>query len=339
MKLSIFAYSRRGCQTAGRVLSCLSQCEGTIYVPQRLAGGELMSMTRPYEEFYGPLFSGSDILVFVGAAGIAVRSIAPHVRDKRLDPAVICVDELGRFVISLLSGHIGGANALTQRLADELGATAVITTATDINSRFSADAWAAENGYVIGSMSAAKAVSAAILEGDVPLLCDLPISGELPPGLVPGEDGETGVYIGWSLKKPFKNTLQLIPKVLHLGIGCRRGTDSAAIAAAVGRVFEENGIDPRAVCRAATIDLKADEPGLLSYCEQAELPLSVYSAGQLAQVKGEFTPSAFVESVTGVDNVCERAALAEADMLIVRKNAVNGVTVAVAAKNTEVRFG
>ncbi|MBO4330791.1 MAG: cobalamin biosynthesis protein [Oscillospiraceae bacterium] len=339
MKLAVFAYSRRGCDTARRVLSFFPGHDVSLYAPARLEEEGFLPLGQPYVPFYGSLFESCDALIFVGAAGIAVRSIAPHVRDKRTDPAVLCADESGRFVISLLSGHIGGANAMASALADALGATAVVTTATDINRRFSADAWAAENGYAISDMRAAKAVSGAILEGDVPICCSLPVSGELPAGTVPGESGPIGIYIGWEKKEPFDITLRLIPRALHLGIGCRRGVGEETIAKAVDGVLDANGVDIRAVECVSSVDLKADEPGLKAYCENNGLPFIVYGAARLAAVKGSFSSSAFVESVTGVDNVCERAALAEADELLIKKTAIEGVTVALAAKKTEVRFG
>ena len=332
MKTAVFAYTRRGIAMARRVLEIVP---GAAFAPERF--GEAGFAPLP-EEGYGALFDSMDALVFVGAAGIAVRAVAPHVRDKRTDPAVLCVDEAGRFVIPLLSGHIGGANALSKRLAKALGATAVVTTATDVNGRFSVDRWAAENGYRIDDMAAAKAVSAAILERDVPLCSALPVVTALPSGVVPGDSGEIGFYVGFETRLPFQTTLRLIPRVLHVGIGCRRGTDAAAIRAAVDAVLEENGLDLRAVRCAASIDLKSDEAGLLAYCEEMGWRLSFYSAEELQTVTGGFTPSAFVRDVTGVDNVCERAAMLGADELLVKKNAVGGVTVAVAAERAEVRF-
>ena len=140
-----------------------------LYAPQRIAQPPFAPITKPFQEFYGKLFQAHSALIFVGSVGIAVREIAPHVRSKATDPAVISLDELGKFVIPILSGHIGGANALAARLADALGATPVITTATDINHRFSVDTWATCHGCAISSLAAAKQVSAAVLEGDVPL--------------------------------------------------------------------------------------------------------------------------------------------------------------------------
>ena len=339
MKAALFAYSRRGCALARRLLAAFPDWEAEAYAPARFGEGGFREIPQPSKPFYGDLFGRMDALVFVGAAGIAVREIAPHVRSKVTDPAVLSLDERGQFVIPLLSGHIGGANALALRVAAALGAAAAVTTATDVNRRFSVDAWATENGFLLSSMAAAKAVSAAILEGDVPFLSALPVLTDPAPGLVPGESGRVGVYIGWEKKEPFETTLRLIPRVLHLGLGCRRGTPEETIREAVEGTLAKAGIDPAAVKCAASIDLKKDEAGLLAFCEARGWPLAFYTAEELKALPGDFTPSAFVAKVTGVDNVCERAALMGAEKLILHKTAVNGVTVALAAEKTEVRFG
>lgn len=339
MRIALFAYSRQGCRTARAVMSLFSQDDIRAHTMERFEEKGFDPIRRPAKPFYGDLFSWADALVFVGSCGIAVREIAPHVRDKRTDPAVVCIDELEHFVIPLLSGHIGGANEMASRIAYHLGATPVITTATDINNRFSVDAWAARNGFVIDNIHRAKTVSAAILERDVPLFCDFSITTNLPNGVVLGDCGELGIYVSYRKRTPFEQTLRLIPKVLHVGIGCRRGTSVSAIHEAVKEVLDKNELDHKAIKCIASIDLKEDEEGLLKYCEDNGLTPIFYSSAELLEVPGEFTPSAFVQSVTGVDNVCERAALMGADKLIVKKTALNGVTVAVAAEKLEVRFG
>lgn len=336
MKGAIFAFSRQGCHTARRIREAYQDVIWSSFTMERFGEADFSAITP---KCYGDCFASSEILVFVGSCGIAVRKIAPYVHDKRTDPAVLCVDELGTFVIPLLSGHIGGANALARKLAESLHATPVITTATDINRKFSVDTWATEHGCAISSMKLAKAVSAAILEGDIPLKSDFPIVGNLPNGVIPGENGNLGIYMTITDKEPFENTLRLTPKLLHLGIGCRRGTEKEAIANAVEQVFRENGLDFRAVKCAASIDLKQDEEGLLSFCKEQNIPIHFYTAEELTALPGDFTPSPFVQKVTGVDNVCERSALVGADNLIVKKTACHGVTVAVAMENWEVHFG
>ena len=260
------------------------------------------------------------------------------VKSKLTDPAVIAVDELAGFVIPLLSGHIGGGNALALQLADFLGAVPVITTATDINRKFSVDAWAARQGLYIASLSAAKHISARILEAQVPICSDFPIVTALPEGTAEGASGEIGICISCGKREPFDETLLLVPPVLHLGIGCRREIPCQTIEDAVNLVCRENGIHPKAIRQVASIDLKADEAGLLEFCEKRGLPAVFYSAQELKSLPGEFTPSERVLRVTGVDNVCERAAMMGAETLLVRKTAMNGVTVAIAQEHWEVRF-
>ena len=339
MKIVVFAYSRQGCRTARRVMAQFAGNDLCGYTMERFGEPGFLPIPKPAGDFYGAIFRDADAMVFVGSCGIAVRKIAPYVRDKQTDPAVVVIDELGKFVIPILSGHIGGANALAGMLAGALSATPVITTATDINQRFSVDAWAAGNGYEISDMGMAKAVSAAILEGDVPLRSDFPIVTGLPGGVIPGDSGEVGICITCKKDEPFGRTLRLIPPILHLGIGCRKGMDAASIREAVDGVLDSHNIDRRAVKSVASIDLKAEEPGLLQFCAERKLPVSFYTAEELKAVPGDFTPSDFVRSVTGVDNVCERAALIGAEKLIVRKTPRNGVTVAVAAEHWEVHFG
>lgn len=339
MNIAVFAYSRQGCRTARRVAAHFAGHTVKAYTMERFGETGFLSICHPAKAFYGPIFGTVDAMVFVGSTGIAVREIAPHVRDKATDPAVVSVDELGRFCVPLLSGHIGGANDLALELANVLGAIPVITTATDINRRFSVDAWAARNGYVISNLSRAKAVSAAILEGDIPLKSEYPIVGELPGGVTLEGSGDVGIFIGVSIAEPFAKTLRLIPPVLHLGLGCRKGTSKEAIWEAVDAVLKEHNLDRRAMKCAASIDLKQEEQGLLDFCGEWKLPVRFFTAEELKAVPGDFTPSAFVQNVTGVDNVCERAALIGAEKLIVKKTAGNGVTVALAEEHWEVQFG
>lgn len=338
MKIALFAYSRQGCKTARRVLESFKDREIRAFTMERFSEPGFAPILRPSPSFYGPLFSWADALIFIGSCGIAVREIAPHVKSKLTDPAVIAVDELGGFVVPLLSGHIGGANALAMELADLLGATPVITTATDIHRKFSVDAWAASQGLYIASLSAAKHVSARILEAAVPICSDFPVATSLPEGTVEGASGEIGICISCAKREPFDETLLLVPPVLHLGIGCRRGIPCQTIEDAVNLVCRENGIHPKAIRQVASIDLKADEAGLLEFCEKRGLPAVFYSAQELKSLPGEFTPSERVLRVTGVDNVCERAAMVGAEKLLVRKTAMAGVTVAIAQEHWEVRF-
>ena len=127
--------------------------------------------------------AGKEGVIFVGACGIAVRSIAPYIAGKKTDPAVLVIDECGKFVIALLSGHLGGANELALRCAGYLKAVPVVTTATDLHSRFAVDVFAKKNGCAIFHMKAAKEASAALLAGEsIGFYSEFPWDGELPEG-------------------------------------------------------------------------------------------------------------------------------------------------------------
>lgn len=303
-------------------------------------------------------FQAYDAWIFISAAGIAVRAIAPYIVSKQTDPAVVVIDEGARFAIPVLSGHIGGANALSRRLGEITGARPVITTATDVGGRFSPDVFAAANDLIITDLSAAKEIAAAVLRGET-----IGIVSEYPIAHLPMECGmcteENAFRAGICItsdptRRPFPVTLHLVPRNLVLGIGCRRGVPAERIASHVDaslRTICPEGMDEAAWIRlmhqritaVASIDRKADEKGLADYCEVLGVTPVFYSAEDLAAVpdpgamsgsaagEGAFSSSAFVEETVGVDNVCERSAvLCSGGRLILPKTAGGGVTVAAA---------
>ena len=326
MTVAVIAFTRRGAELGRKLAAALS---GALYAPARFAADAGAEPVPALDAWTAARWEDSDALVFVGAAGIAVRAVAPHIRDKFTDPAVVSVDEGGRFAVPLLSGHVGGANELALRVAELTGGQAAVSTATDVNGLFAVDVWAKGNGLVITDRALAKEVSAALLEGKaVGFASDF--GHPCPAGLTQGP-AEIGVWVtARTGAGPFSRTLRLAPKGLILGVGCRRGTERAAIEEAAAEALA--GYEPLAVAAVATIDLKKDEPGLLAFCAARGLPLLTFSAGELSAVAGDFTPSDFVKGVTGVDNVCERAAAAAGGRIVVPKLAKNGVTAAVAEK-------
>ena len=288
------------------------------------------------------LFHDVDALIFIGACGIAVRAIAPHVVSKTSDPAVIVMDEQGKHVISLLSGHIGGANDLARKIAGFTGGEAVITTATDVNGRFAVDAWAVNHDCVIDSIDNAKEFAAAILKRDLPLISDYEISGELPIGVFSGKEGMCGAVISAKTDaEPFETTLHLIPRILHIGVGCKRGTTKEKVEAAIAHTLNAYGLDRRAIKAVASIDVKKNEEGLLSYCHENGLEISFYTAASLNAVPGDFSHSDYVFKTVGTGNVCDRAAMCSAGEnaeLLISKTILDGVTVGVAQEKWSVSF-
>ena len=305
------AFTRAGAALAARLAGSLS---GRAFVPERC----LVSGTEPLEgtagEWAERWFPRAEALVFVCACGIAVRAVASHVRSKAEDPAVLVLDERGQYVIPLLSGHIGGANALARRVAALTGGAAAITTATDVNGLVAVDEWAAENGCAIENLGAVKHVSAAVLEGR-------PVGVAVTNRLQPA---------------PWPVTLWLRPRDLALGAGCKRGSDPAAMASAAADFLEGAGVSPLSLCAVASIDLKRDEGALIALAERYGIPFVTFGADALRAAPGRFSASDRVLEVTGVDNVCERAAvLAAGNGVLLRSKArYPGMTFALAQRRS-----
>lgn len=313
-----------------------------------------ISDPRSLQDIVGEWFtkSAADAIIFVGATGIAVRAIAPFIRGKSVDPAVLVIDEAGRYVISLLSGHLGGANALARTAASLIEAEPIITTATDAESAFAVDTFAKENGFLLTDLRKAKEVSAKVLRGeklriysDIPMehLVQRPARHEAE--LVSAQDiDRADIVISYRthILKPAEKSsqaigLRLIAKRVHVGLGARKGVTQAEVAAAVATCLEDAGIDPRAVVALASIDLKKQEAGILAYSYESGVPFVTYTAEELRTVEGAFAGSSFVQSVTGVANVCERAAAYAAGRsghaeVLVHKTIHGNVTTAVAVE-------
>ena len=284
-------------------------------------------------------FHETDALIFIAAAGIAVRCIAPFVKDKFRDPAVLVLDENGKYVISLLSGHAGGANRLSRMLADALGAEPVITTATDGRGLFAVDSFAAERGLQISDRAIAKKVSARILAGEtLKLYADhSPAVRDYGKGISRTKKRDNADIIISVRREPGdrEDALYLIPPAVAIGIGCRKGISEEAVAEAVDETLRKAGVFRQAVLGIASIDRKKDEPGLLDFGRNRQLPVTFYTAEELRAIPGTFTGSAFVQDITGVDCVCERSAMRLAmdsgtAVLLEKKQRRNGVTTALA---------
>lgn len=270
-------------------------------------------------------FNKNEPLIFVGALGIAVRTIAPFIESKLTDPPVVCIDEMGQFVIPVLSGHVGGANELAARIADLTGAAPVITTATDINDVFSVDLFAKEHSLTIRNKDGIKKVSSKVLEGK-----SISISVKDYPPKDPVD-----IIISDNPEDDNKGALHLSPKKYCLGIGCKKNTDSRVLTETIIGVLTEVELAMDDIYLIASIDIKKDEKCLNDFSQKYRIPFITYDVNMLKKVKGDFTPSEFVEKTVGVDNVCERSALLAAGhygTLVVGKRALNGVTVAIAQR-------
>lgn len=307
--MNIAAFTERGIALALRLGEFLG---GEVFVPERFSREGVRVIEGSLTEWAGRNFRGA--IIFVGACGIAVRAIAPHVRDKLEDPAVVVIDEAGRFVVPVLSGHVGGANDLARRIAGFLGASAVITTATDVNNLVAVDEWAVKNGCAIENPEAVKHVSGAILDGR-----------------------SVGVAVTWEdVAVPFDVTLWLRPRVLVLGAGCNRGVSVEDFEESACDFLAGAGVSMKSLKALASIDIKKDEPAMNEFARNHGIEFLTYSASELQALRGRFTRSECVMKFTGTDNVCERAcvlAAGEGAVLLRSKCVYNGITFALARRD------
>lgn len=318
----------------------------------------LSYVEQPLTEWTGEQMKKRRSLLFIGACGIAVRAIAPFLTDKLNDVPVLVMDEQGRFVIPVLAGHVGGANELAVSLAERMGSTPVITTATDLNHCFAVDLFARRNALHIVNKDGIAKVSSRILAGEeVTMAVEEGHFREEEAG-IPGEKRlleEINVPEGIRLVSTESladvlvapasygqgRLLTLRPKEYVIGIGCKRGKAAEQIDHFVHRVLKESGISMEQVAAFASIDRKKDEEGILWMSSHYGIPFVTYSAEELQQVEGTFHASEFVKSQVGVDNVCERAALRFSGpdgILITGKQAEDGITAAIVKRRWSVSF-
>lgn len=397
-------------------------CDDTIE-DSRAAGIELVTtneraanivpkLTVSLSDWVETQFVSCDLLVFVGACGIAVRKIAPFIKDKKSDPAVLVVDDMGGNVISLLSGHIGNANAWTCLVADGIGANPVITTASDCHGKIAIDMFAVNNGLVITDFTLAKDIESALLDGEKIRLiidedCAVKLAGDVPEEFINIENeisensretdnscknilekdeieknkykpekseirkiifkkeeneanrtvstksminqiaNETnkftiriGIKDSYSDLHEENDELMLVPRNIVVGVGCRRGKEKQEIVNMIRKFLRLNNISEKAIFAIASIDLKKDEEGLILAAEEFNAKTRFFSADELGKVESVSESSEFVKKITGVDNVCERAAILGSDFgrLICTKYKEDGVTVAAAIMERSISF-
>ncbi len=278
-------------------------------------------------------------IICIMAAGIVVRTIAPLLQDKRTDPAVIVLDEKGRYAISLLSGHLGGANKLARDIADFLGGHAVITTASDVQGRISLDIWADEHGLYVEDGKRLTHLSARMVNGkSVTVYTGNSIVMREVPGelsIVTSSD-KADIIISEELFR--RKALYLRPINLFVGIGCNRGTTKDEIQKEFTALLKKNRLSVHSIAGIASIDLKKDEGGLLVFAEDNRLRIRFFPADALNAVARELAMkgSEQVRAATGAVAVSEPAAVLAArqasDMvdIIIPKVKRGNVTLAIA---------
>ncbi|MBM9537055.1 cobalt-precorrin 5A hydrolase [Desulfobulbus alkaliphilus] len=315
---AVLALSRGGCQLGRQLAQAL--------------GGDFFPCKGRLTTVFAQVWSQYQHIVCIMATGIVVRAIAPLLKDKYRDPALVVCDELGRFAISLLSGHLGGANALARRVAEASGGQAVLTTASDVLGHTALDLWCRDLHLIPAESTSLTRVMARLVDqGSIALWSRYPLPPLPHDIMVVEERAAADLIFDARTAAPSRATL-LHPRALVFGIGCNRGTPAAAIAAAVGATCRTHHLAPQAIARLASIDLKKDEQGLCAYARQAGLLIDFFTSDELNRVEG-LASSAAVLRATGAKGVAEPAALLSAgadSTLVVDKMKWTDVTTAVA---------
>lgn len=349
MRVAVFAITRGGALLGQKL--CNSMADPDFYVSSRYAGqaGGRCLRFEPggLKDLIASLWKRYDGFVMIMATGIVVRMIAPLLESKASDPAVVVMDDTGRFAISLLSGHLGGANELAERCAFTCGARAVITTATDANGLPSFDLLAKEHDWVIDDLSRVKLLNALLLDNKQIAIVDptaqtrswlhgrgnvtfyktfsdaakstaqgflYVTNRQLPPQTIP------------------ENVLILRPRNLSLGIGCNRGTPADEIAEFVSLQLKRLFLSPKSVSCIASVAAKRDEHGLIAFAQRMGVPLLCFESHELNQVSFPSPPSEHALAAVGVAGVAEPAAIlaARGGRLLLNKVKSANVTLAVA---------
>ncbi len=274
-----------------------------------------------------------DAFICVMASGIVVRAIAPLLRDKAVDPCVLVLDEKGKNVISLLSGHLGGGNALTLRVAERIGANPVITTASDTLELTALDLWAEELGLVPPPRPQLTALSARLVNsGRLRLYTETALPGPLPPGLLAVPDpAEADALLSHRTLADSYNLPQFYPRIVVIGTGCNRGTPAAEFESALAELLADCGIARQSIRNLASIDAKNDETGLLQFARANRWPLAFFSRDTINTMNNLEISFAAMKAV-GAIGVAEPACLlsAESRVLLARKRKWKNITMAAA---------
>ncbi|UNC92496.1 cobalt-precorrin 5A hydrolase [Candidatus Contubernalis alkaliaceticus] len=366
MKIAVLALTRGGELTAVRIQRSYTEGEVDLFLPEKLKSENSGTKTQKgrtyykgsFKETFCFLFKKYRALVCIMAAGIVVRTLASLLKDKYEDPAVVVLDEQGEFAVSLLSGHLGGANALAGEIAQKIGAQAVVTTATDVCNKPAVEMLARDWKLVLEPRENIKRINWALadglrikvfVDGDIqvpPIFTEDDETFEGPyPYEVPVCQGEKGtrekvsgspclIISNTLFLEPVtdNNTILARPQNIVLGVGCKRGTSQEDLISFIQRCFQEEGISPLCLKKIVSIDIKNNEEGLLEAARRLKVHTEFLTEEQIKNVKVEVSRSKFVEKITGVGCVCEPAALfgAGREELLWKKKKNQGMTTAAA---------
>ncbi|OPJ61114.1 cobalt-precorrin 5A hydrolase [Clostridium chromiireducens] len=366
--ISIICPSPKGKEIAIKLQKCLS---AKLFIKESVENLHINSSKEVTEENkYGPIqskvvtnFFGEDFklmdvtqksmlnskgIVFISSAGIAVRAIAPFLKGKDEDPGVVVVDLSCKYAINILSGHLGGGNELTLKVAEILDAIPIITTASDNLGMDAPDILAKENKLIIEDLKKAKYIASRLIDNKIIGIKDDYNIIQINKGYEKVEKlKEDCIWVTHFLKPEdkwvenkykkidFSRVLRLIKKDLVLGIGCRKGTSFEKINDFIYRALEEHNLDISAVSLIVSVDVKANEDGIIKFAEKINCPFNTFSKDEIKTVQYKYDKSEFVEKTLGITGVCEPCVDLSGAEVIISKIKHEGMTLAIGLlKNT-----
>jgi len=358
MKVAIIAITKNGIEHAKALKPKLPGAELWVSEKQKALAPEADGTFPAIKDFTEKAWDHYDGLVYHVSLGAVVRTVAPFLKGKDVDPAVVTVDDAARFAISVLSGHVGGANELTEQVAAALGATAVVTTASDARKTIPVDILGRELGWTVEAKDFVTPVSAAVVnekaiafvqeagEPDwwtrpTPLPKNIRVFGSI------AEARAAGSFEAWlvvserasdalqsELGGDWERSVIYRPKTLWCGMGCDFGTDLPELLGLIEGTFAQAGLSPKCIAGIASIDLKAKEEALHQLAQHWSLPLQFFTRDELNEKKTKSMPNPLVMKYTGAVGVCEPSAMLAAGVgdLVVLKHKSQRATLAVARK-------
>ncbi|WP_338631434.1 cobalt-precorrin 5A hydrolase [Clostridium baratii] len=317
--ISIISVTEKGDEIAYKLKE---NFDSDIYLKSKLKDFKLDNVTKE-------CFKKYKAIVFLSSTGIAVRAISKYLKGKDVDPAVIVVDVCNNFTISLVSGHLGGANKLTYEISNVLGNIPVITTATDNMDLIAPDILAKNNNLIIEDLKKAKVIAGRLVNKETVYFKDDEKKIDFPKGYIETEDVKDNTVWITNSSKEKDNVLKLIRKNIILGIGCRKDTNSKKLSDFVSNVLLENNLDKRSVRLIASIDVKKNEKAILDLAKELNSKLKFYTKEEIMTVEEKYEGSSFVKATVGVSCVSEPVVDLSGGEIIIEKIKNNGMTLTV----------
>ena len=319
--LAILTVSKQGVTQAKKLL--IEMPEADIYTILSYSEPETITMTKGFVSVVQEIFNQYKTLLFIMASGIVVRTIAPLIKTKDVDPAVLVMDEQGLFVVSLLSGHLGGANEQSKLIAEYCNAIPVISTASDVSNKIAVDTIAMKLDAKMNSLEQAKRVTSLIVNGES-------VSINVPKNIVSSKENVAGSII--ISNRVNLEISQIIPQNIIIGIGCKKDKSDEEIISAVDKELEKFNIRKDAIKHFATGWIKADEKGLIKAAKHFDVELKIIEKEKIQKVHNQFIGSDFVEKTIGVRSISAPSAFISSSTkgkFLLEKSKNSGITVSI----------